>query len=186
MIIKNTILSLKLGFEAKRKRLCQGAVPSQFPWKQPDTPTAQSRKQRAQKRQKDMESKDLPGIFVPDDYVIGAEEETSTIETQETSVNANADTQTEAVSTNEACSQTISRPPYSLDAFASDNAGIHFYTGLENYLKVCFVLSTLGAAQHNLTYMYGTIKSMDVKDQFFLVLMKLRRYLTNFRAEQNV
>ena len=129
----------------------------------------------------------MPGMFVPDDYVIGAEVETSTepIEAPDASSPTNeAYSQTEIVTRNEVSSQTANKPLYSLDAFASDNAAIHFYTGLENYLKVCFVLSTLGSAQNHLTYMYGNIKNIDVRDQFFLALIKLRRYLTNFELSR--
>ena len=93
-------------------------------------------------------------------------------------------TKTEITSTSNKFSQTATQPLFLLNSFANDDAAMHFYTGLENYVKVCFVLSTLGAAQHNLNYMYGSISNISVKDQFFLVLMKLRRYLTNFELSR--
>ena len=49
------------------------------------------------------------------------------------------------------------------------------------YDKLLFVLSTLGPAEYALNYMYEAISQIEVVDQFFLVLMKLRRYTTNFK-----
>ena len=50
--------------------------------------------------------------------------------------------------------------------------------------KLLFVLSTLGPAAHALNCMYGAISQIEVVDQFFLVMMKLRRYTTilNYRG----
>ena len=170
-----------------RQALKKDAIPSQFSWTQPPTPTQQSRNQRAQKRQRDQESKDLPGIFLPDDYSVGAEIETvDTHATQEDTSLPTAEicTQTETTDTSDKFAQTDTRPPYSLDSFADDHEAVHFYTGLESYFKVCFVLSTLGPAQDKLTYIYGNIPHISIKDQFFLVLIKLRRYLTNFELSR--
>ena len=64
--------------------------------------------------------------------------------------------------------------------FIGDNEVIHYYTGLETYDALLFVLSTLGPELHVLNYMNGTISQTEVVDQFFLVLMKLRRYTTHF------
>ena len=64
--------------------------------------------------------------------------------------------------------------------FIGDNDAIHYYTGLETYDKLLFVLSTLGPAEYALNYMYEAISQIEVVDQFFLVLMKLRRYTKNF------
>jgi len=55
------------------------------------------------------------------------------------------------------------------------NDTIHYYTDLETYRKLLFVLSTLGPEVHVLNYTYETISQTEVVDQFFLVLMKLRR-----------
>ena len=172
-------------------RLKKGAIPSQFPWTQPATPTAQKRIERAQKRKRDHESRNMPDIFSPDNYVIGAEIETETSEERtdvkcETTSQSNMDisTQTEIIDVRDNISQTPEIAPFALESFANDNAAIHFYTGLESYIKVCFVLSTLGMAQNNLRYMYGHVANISVKDQFFLVLMKLRRYTSNFELSR--
>ena len=114
-------------------RLKKGAVPSQFPWKQPATPTAQSRIDRAQKRKRDQESRDMPDIFIPDDYALGAEMETETDETttdvaRETKLQPSMDTstQTETVVVTDNMSQTPDIAPFALESFAKDKAGIHF------------------------------------------------------------
>ena len=131
----------------------------------------------------------MPDVFLPEDFAVGAETETVISDVPEameetTSGTTEMYTQTETVVTNDIFSQTDTYRPYSLDSFANDNEAVYFYTGLESYLKVCFVLSTLGIAQDKLTYLYGNIPSMSVKDQFFLVLIKLRRYLTNFELSR--
>ena len=131
----------------------------------------------------------MPDVFLPEDFAVGAETETVISDAPEAMEETSSGTtemytQTETVVTNDFFSQTDTYRPYSLDSFANDNEAVYFYTGLESYLKVCFVLSTLGIAQDKLTYLYGNIPSMSVKDQFFLVLIKLRRYLTNFELSR--
>jgi len=71
-------------------------------------------------------------------------------------------------------SDSIKIPLFSLRMFIGDNDAIHYYTDLETYEMVLFVLSTLGPEVHVLNYMYGIISQTEVVDQFFLVLMKLR------------
>ena len=48
-------------------------------------------------------------------------------------------------------------PLFSLRMFIADNDAIHYYTGLETYETLLFVLSTLGPEVHVLNYMYETI-----------------------------
>lgn len=67
-----------------------------------------------------------------------------------------------------------------IDNFEKDDAGIHFYTGLETYIKFYMVLRTLGPAAYCLNYIYHKVTNISVPDQFFLVLIKLRRHRTNF------
>ena len=63
--------------------------------------------------------------------------------------------------------------------FFSDEK-IHFYTGLETYSKFLMVLGTLGEAAHHLNYYYGYgVGDLTVEDQFFLTLIKLRRFPPN-------
>ena len=44
----------------------------------------------------------------------------------------------------EMMTQTAPQPMFSVENFMKDNKGIHFYTGLESYLKFMLVLITLG------------------------------------------
>lgn len=76
--------------------------------------------------------------------------------------------------------QTPTLSPMCIDNFENDDAGIHFYTGLETYVKFCMVLRTLGPAAYCLNYIYHKVTNISVPDQFFLVLSKLRRHRTNF------
>lgn len=76
--------------------------------------------------------------------------------------------------------QTPTLPPMCIDNFEKDDAGIHFYTGLETYVKFYMVLRTLGPAAYCLNYIYHKVTNISVSDQFFLVLIKLRRHRTNF------
>ena len=66
----------------------------------------------------------------------------------------------------------------SINNFHKDDTGVNFYTGLETITKCFFVFSTLGPAAYCLNYVYHKVTNISVPDQFFLVLIKLRR--TNF------
>ena len=68
--------------------------------------------------------------------------------------------------------------------FTHDPEGLHFYTGLENYQKFVFVLSTLGPAANELMYFHGVVPSLPVEDQFFVTLIKLHRKKTNFELSR--
>ena len=80
--------------------------------------------------------------------------------------------------------QTPSRPIYSVEQFQSDPAAIHFYTGLENYAKFILALHSLGPAAYCLTYIYFQVQGISIENQFFMTLMKLRRYTTNFELSR--
>jgi len=86
--------------------------------------------------------------------------------------------------TSETGIDAIKIPLFSLRMFIGDNDAIHYYTGLETYETLLFVLNTQGAEVHVLNYIYGTISQTEVVDQSFLVLMKLRRYTTNFELSR--
>jgi len=92
--------------------------------------------------------------------------------------------QSDVTKTSETRSDSIKIPLFSLRMFIGDNDTIHYYTELETYETLLFVLSTLGSEVHVLNYMYGTISQTEVVDRFFLVLMKLRRYTTNFELSR--
>ena len=63
-------------------------------------------------------------------------------------------------------SVSIKIPLFSLRMFIGDNDAIHYYTGLETYETLLFVLSTLGPEAHVLNYTYETISQTEVVDQF--------------------
>lgn len=73
---------------------------------------------------------------------------------------------------------------YTAKHFALDDEGIHFYTGLEHYGKFRFVLDTLGPAAYDLIYYRGVVPSLDIEDQFFLTLIKLRQHKVNFELSR--
>lgn len=81
-------------------------------------------------------------------------------------------------------SQTLPLPIMSIDNFENDDAGIDFYTGLETFSHFFMVLRTLGPAAYCLNYVYGDVLGITVPDQFFLVLMKLRRHSINFELSR--
>ena len=80
--------------------------------------------------------------------------------------------------------QTTPLPMFSVDNFVKDDKAIHFYTGLESYLKFMFVLNTLGPAAYCLNYIYHSVENISVPNQLFMTLMKLRRYTTNFELSR--
>lgn len=80
--------------------------------------------------------------------------------------------------------QTLDSPPFTVERFVEDDDGIHYYTGLENYQKFQFVLSTLGNAAYNLKYRWKGCKKLTVTDQFFLTLIKLRVHPPNFELSR--
>ena len=125
--------------------------------------------------------------YVVRDTEVGAIEEVTaeadTIEEPEVkTVTMSSQTyQSGVTKTSETGSDSIKIPLFSLRMFIGDNDAIHYYTGLETYETLLFVLSTLGPEVHVLNYMYGTISQTEVVDQ---VLMKLRRYTTNFELSR--
>lgn len=77
-------------------------------------------------------------------------------------------------------SQTLKHRIFSAENFSNETAGLHFYTGVENIEKFFFILYTLGPSAFCLQYIFHNVVNISVPDQFFLVLMKLRRHTTNF------
>lgn len=79
-----------------------------------------------------------------------------------------------------ACQTVAYQQKLFADDLREDDELLHFYTGLENFAKFSFVLQTLGPAQDHLIYYDNVKPKVSVKDQFLLVLMKLRRNYTHF------
>ncbi|XP_041360664.1 uncharacterized protein LOC121376926 isoform X1 [Gigantopelta aegis] len=69
---------------------------------------------------------------------------------------------------------------FDITDFITDDKAIHFYTGLECYVKFIFVLKSLGPAAFCLKYIYHNVLNISVPNQFFMMLMKLRRHQTYF------
>jgi len=83
---------------------------------------------------------------------------------------------------NSSCDPMTNKDPLlNIEQFKNNPSIIHDYTGLKNYSRFCMVLNTLGPAAYQLSYMYGhPPSSISVENQFFLVLIKLRKHHTNF------
>ena len=64
-------------------------------------------------------------------------------------------------------SQTEDEPPFNVSRFSCDDAGIHYYTRLENYQKFMYILSTLGHSAYHLNYYGHRCDSISVPNQVF-------------------
>ncbi|XP_061196585.1 uncharacterized protein LOC133204857 [Saccostrea echinata] len=170
------------------KRLKKSAVPSIFSWVEP-SPHSQARSDRAKSRgikrklaeEFSSQSEDVEIIYASDE--LQTTEEVvfdSTIVTEASEIpKVETNLYFQNVET-----QTPKHPPMSIDNFTNDDAGVHFYTGLETLRKFYFVLRTLGPAAYYLNYVYHQVSNISVPDQFFLVLCKLRRHTTNFELSR--
>ena len=177
-----------IGTPSLQRKLKKDAIPSQFTWTKP-APAADERKARYERRSSakplvltdDNNTVDESSICLCDDAVA------EVIEVGEEATEVDSDITVEDQiprSSSTASTQTPSKPKFDIDDFISDDAGIHFYTGLENYMKFKFVLSTLGPAAYCLNYVYHNVCNISVENQFFLVVIKLRRGTTNFEMSR--
>lgn len=174
-----------LGTSPLAGHLRKTAIPSQFDWIKPPTPDVISRSDRVKARYarrkilrdiSDFESKQLEKV----DHDIDVLEET--VGLQE-SLNETVEQESMEVQFNEfedMSTQTPKQPMMSIENFHGDDAGVHFYTGIESVEKCFLILNTLGPAAYCLNYVYKRVTHISVPNQFFLVLMKLRRHTTNF------
>ncbi|XP_052788486.1 uncharacterized protein LOC128223234 [Mya arenaria] len=187
------------GVERQKKALRKTAVPSVFSWTCQDTlQKKRARKDRclsrdARKRKlfhdiSNISEEPQPEFIaqkleIVSDYLdVGAVEEVIPMDTETVS---EVETDVQGIpSYVDAVVQTPKQPAFSIYNFEHDSAAVHFYTGLENYLKFMFVLSTLGPAAYHLNYIYHSVISVTVPDQFLIVLMKLRRHTTSFELSR--
>lgn len=95
-----------------------------------------------------------------------------------------ADSEETIVVVNSAGTQTLECPPFHIDKFLTDHEGLHYYTGLENYSKFMYVLSTLGNAAYDLNYYQFQCEKLSVPNQFLLTLIKLRLHIPNFELSR--
>lgn len=187
-----------LGTPCLQRKLKKTAVPSQFSWTKPSSSTANERKARYEKwsssknhttvlvhksnNESDIKINDIHDDAVAEVVEIPEANELTNDQWEMDAINIQSD----QPHLTTVCTQTemLSRAKYDIDDFITDDAGIHFFTGLENYLKFKFVLNTLGPAAYCLNYIYHNVGNISVENQFFLVLMKLRRATTNFELSR--
>ena len=169
-------------------RLKPTAIPSVFPWTKVTAEEAEaidsrtsrvhSRSERKRKWEEacreDLEMQMKEDVSVQEEEVYSAPTENGNLPKEEKFENKFADRGT----------QTAPTPLYSIDKFRSDDAAIHFYTGLETYAKFVNVLHSLGPAAYCLRYIYFQVSGVSVEDQLFMTLMKLRRYTLNFELSR--
>ena len=72
----------------------------------------------------------------------------------------------------------------SVSNFLNDHEGMHFYSGLGTYHRFKMILYTLGPASKQLNYFQGIVPTIDIDNQFFLTLVKLRQHKTNFELSR--
>lgn len=194
---------LNLGDAPQIHRLKKAAVPSVFSWTGPTqvSEATVARQQRAITRSstaplQTWEQQSWKHQISEQDLPVAAEEivESSSEEIlcpTEGSINV-PNSHTVAVQTtvsivddmvDSSTQSHLSKERFTYSDFVNDNKGIHYYTGLETVAKFLFVLSTLGPAVNCLHYPYGAV-SLNVTDQFFLVLIKLRQYIPNFQLSR--
>jgi hypothetical protein len=73
---------------------------------------------------------------------------------------------------------------FSVSDFINDDEGLHFYSGLGTYSRFKMILYTLGPAAEHLNYFQGITPTIDIDNQFFLTLLKLRQHKTNFEISR--
>jgi hypothetical protein len=186
-----------LGVDRKKRALKRSAVPSIFQWTSPSTvERSRLRRDRHQAREcrKRKLFEDISNTTQEPEYVaykidsftselgVGATEEVvPEVEVLNEVPDENMCFERKHV---DAEVQTPKCPAYSIHNFENDEAAVHFYTGLETYMKFFFILNTLGPAAFCLKYVYHTVVNVSVPDQFFIVLIKLRRHTTNFELSR--
>ena len=174
------------------KRLKRGAIPSIFPWRDDNCTGQSKRANRHSRRTQNLELKSLNHVNSDNECMpsslntdqIGCEMEIdngdiSELMSMDVPNEVNIDTSTTIAET-----QTITWPSLCIEKFQDDPAGIMFYTGLSTYSDFKFVLATLGEAAYNLNYLYFRSDHLSVENQFFLTLIKLRQYKTNFELSR--
>ncbi|KAK2150530.1 hypothetical protein LSH36_401g00061 [Paralvinella palmiformis] len=133
-------------------------------------------------------------VDMVDESVIVIDSSIEMLHVEEVETVAEKTTTTQGVQTNaglillESSSQTGSDPNPSnrmtAAAYKNNPRGIQFYTGIDNYVIFRDVFASLGPATTRLNYMYG-VPNLDPEDHFFLTLMKLRTYKTNFELSMH-
>ena len=166
------------------ERLLPSAVPSRFAWSSTPTACQQQRRARAGRRAVKLEktTSEVAGTITEEIPCIGAE----------VAVHCDSVVDQKAVSQcmretefSHSGTQTDSLVDgFSVHKFENDPKAIHYYTGLENYHKFTYVLSTLLPTAYHLTYRWRRCCDLSVEDQFFLTCIKLRQHKPNFELSR--
>ena len=163
-----------------QQKLKTGAVPSVFNWTKTKTPAQTDRVIRLKEREtRKRKAETTIQQQMEEELNQPVDVSEVTVETQETSTDYDFVAEPIFVP-HDSGTQTEPKPMFSLQNFRHNDKALHFYTGLESYSRVMFVFSTLGPAAYCLNYIYHKIVKVPVEDQFFITLIKLRRYTTNY------
>ncbi|XP_061187005.1 uncharacterized protein LOC133195157 [Saccostrea echinata] len=179
------------GLKAERCILKKTAVPSQFAWSKSTEKRKARYIARSVKRLKFENETECSSTYsnsndtlveLDNELSVGCQQEVlTTYENQK----AEESVETSICVNHSSCTtQTEKCPMFNIEYFSNDNPGIHLYTGLEDITKFYFVLYTLGRVAFCLNYLYHQVISLDVPNQFFMVLIKLRRNTTNFELSR--
>lgn len=160
------------------------AVPSRFKWKT-ENKCAAGRKARSLRRQeKEKVTTDIDSLQ-PQEYLeVGAEISVIATSACNGEENCPSQSQSSALTYCNTGVQTEQRPPFCVENFMSDDEGVHYYTGLENYSKFMYVLASLGPAAYHLNYYTHRCDKLSVADQLFMTLIKLRLHTPNFELSR--
>ena len=186
------------GAAIRTKILKKNAVPSQFLWTS-TSPYAAARTQRLARR---TATKTMPSSYSSNDPAdnddecivdtmesdaVGGFVEVADVEDCDNDHRVDVGIQTDVQLMDTQCTGTQTCEQFSvfsLVKFKYDNDGMQYYTGLDSYVVFMAVLASLGPAAYKLQYLYGRKPQLDIADQLFLTLVKLRTYKPNFELSR--
>lgn len=182
-----SIVCIYIGTNPRKKQLKPGSVPTVFAWNKPN-PLSEKRTKRVLLRsaRQTLDEKQNCVAFHPavrDEEITCAGEEV--IDSSYAHLDEIAAECSSIVKVDEGTqTDKLEESSFSVLQFIDDAAGLHYYTGLENYVKFCFVLSTLGPAAYCLNYRWHSETTLSIPNQFFLTLIKLRLNRGNFEISR--
>jgi hypothetical protein len=130
-----------------------------------------SRRERAKKRKLFHDEQEKVVLITDAEIVVGGEEIVDSIEADSPAMDI---PDAPCPSFTSSSTQTAPAPRLSAKQFIDDPVGMQTFTGLESYEKFKFVLQSLGPAAYKLNYFYTQVVSLDIEEQFFITLLKLR------------
>ncbi|KAK4320932.1 hypothetical protein Pmani_008248 [Petrolisthes manimaculis] len=158
------------GDPAQIRRLKTDSVPHIFPWKSALTPSQRQRRERGRKLQATEDSrsawKDVGAnveISLEDFEQEGHENDSGMQPCVPQPIKESVDSH----------SQTDFNGLHARD-FALNDDTFHKLTGLISYNNFAMVFATFGDEVENMNYYYGWKPKMDLEDQFFLTIIRLR------------